>query len=159
MKFFDEESSMGFVQYGEGHYKNIHVTGVANLKGNVNAETVKIIGIIQIHGHLKAKEIYIKGGIDCLQSIEAEIIKLDVSGNVKVKQMEAMEISIVRKEDNGILNIHQIQCDRLSAEDLTCNEVRAATAEFKKKCRIEHLFYKNQYTQSEETIIQKTEKI
>lgn len=159
MGFFNNETSLGILNYEEGHYNNINVTGIATVKDKVTAEKVNIIGLLHVEGCLSAKQIFIKGGVDCPQKIIAENIKLDVSGNVRIEELEAKIITISRKEENGILKINKIACEQLLAEDLTCKEIITETAELKKKCNIQKLYYKKLFTKSEETIIEKAIKL
>ncbi|ASW43190.1 polymer-forming cytoskeletal protein [Clostridium isatidis] len=93
-----------------GEYANIEISGIANMQGDIRADSIEVDGKVKAFGNVKADEIEINGHVTSEGKIEANFLdisgyfkgidnasgeKLKVNGRIKSKNISFKDISLV----------------------------------------------------------------
>ena len=125
----------GISKFDGGEYSRLKIDGVTNCDGDIKAESIDIDGIFNCSGTITADSIDIDGVFNCKGAITADSIDCDGTANFKgsifVKELDVdgvFKISAGNKLEaekifcDGIINI----CGQVSADLISANGVISA---------------------------------
>jgi len=133
-----ESNGVGFASDGKyegvgtfegGVYRELKISGVCTVNGDIEAESVKIDGVCTFNGNIEAESLRIDGVCDCRESISAKTFDCDgvltIYGNLRagvadidgVVSVRGDKVEADRIKCDGVLSVEgEISADVIEAD-------------------------------------------
>ncbi len=123
---------------GDLRAQEIHSSGSLKVKGSIlDAQEVHSSGALKVDQWVRAKEFNSAGGLAIGEGIEAEEVKIKLSGTSKVPRIQARKIAVQQRKRAGELMVDTIEGEEIHLEGTRAKLVRGKDVRVGQFCTID----------------------